>query len=110
MLACLQKNSHILEYSLIRNQIYSEYFDTRKYFLDTYLDAISNAYVAQVGVNEFLAAFIGKYIDIIAKEQSYFDMCFPEVDRPKFGKFLSDFEFTMLSARIRTWVVKCVDY
>ena len=68
MLTCLQKNSHILEYSLIRNQIYTEYFDTRKYFLDIYLDAISNAYVAQVGMNEFLAAFIGKYIDIIAKE------------------------------------------
>jgi len=44
MLACLQKNSHILEYSMIRNQIYTEYFDSRKYFLDLYLDAISKLY------------------------------------------------------------------
>jgi len=53
---------------MVRNQIYAEYFDTRKYFLEIYLDAISNMYAKQVGVNEFLAAFIGKYIDLIRKE------------------------------------------
>lgn len=94
----------------MRNQIYAEYFDSRKYFLDIYLDAISNAYVSQVGINEFLAAFIGKYIDVVNKEKAYFEGCFPETDKPKFQMFLSDFEFVMLSSRIRNWVSRCIHY
>lgn len=62
---CLHKKCNILEYSQLRNNIYAEYFDNRKYLLEQYLDGISYTYNAKVRVHEFLAAFLAKYNDII---------------------------------------------
>jgi hypothetical protein len=64
LMACLSEYKGIQEYSVLRNAIYTEYFDNRKYLLEQYLDGISFIYNAQVRCHEFLAAFIAKYCDI----------------------------------------------
>lgn len=76
--------SHISEYANLRTQFFYEYFDNRKYLLEVYLDAVSNAYEKQVKSNEFSAAFIGKYLDILEEEKQYFLLQFSEKEIGRF--------------------------
>lgn len=61
--------------------------------------------------NEFLGAFLAKYLELISEEQSYFKRQFSSNEdlTQKFDVFRRENEYEMLAKRIRPWIVGCIE-
>ena len=69
LLGALRKESHIAEYASLRTNIFYEYFESRKYLLESYLHAVARIFEKDaVRANEFLGAFLAKYLELISQE------------------------------------------
>lgn len=112
LLKFLSNHKHIAEYSLVRNQIFEEYFiEHRKYLLEIYLDVIAKIYETDaVKAHEFITAFIGKYLAVVRRERQYFTSLMSETNLSRFEAFRRENEFDLLSKRIRPWIVGCTDF
>ena len=74
----LRSQSHIAEYAKLRNDIFAEYFENRKYLLESYLHSLARIFEKDaVKASEFLGAFLAKYLELISEEQNYFKKQFP---------------------------------
>jgi len=64
-----------------------------------------------VKANEFLGAFLAKYLELISLEQAYFKKQFKAEEdfTQKFEVFRRENEYDMLVKRIRPWIVGCVE-
>ena len=68
-MSALRSQSHIAEYAQLRSSIYAEYFENRKYLLESYLISLSRIFENDaVRASEFLGAFLGKYLELISLE------------------------------------------
>lgn len=61
------------DFAKVRSQFFNEYFGNRKYLIEVYLDAVASAYREHaVDTDEFAAAFLGKFIEVLRQERRYF--------------------------------------
>ena len=68
-MGALREHSTIAEYAQLRSQIFNEYFENRKYLLECYLHSIEGIFQKDaVRADEFLGAFLGKYLELISEE------------------------------------------
>ena len=73
MMALLCRECHIAEYATLRNALFYEYFENRMYLMEQYLHALTRIFEADgVQANDFLGAFLAKYLRLISDEQKYF--------------------------------------
>ena len=96
----------------MRSSIFAEYFENRKYLLESYLHSLARIFEKDaVRASEFLGAFIGKYLELISLEQVYFRQQFTAKQdfTQKFSVFRRENEYDMLVKRIRPWIVGCVE-
>lgn len=65
----LRSQAHIAEYATLRTNIFNEYFENRKYLLESYLHSIARIFEKDaVKASEFLGAFLCKYLELISEE------------------------------------------
>ena len=108
----LRSQAHIAEYATLRTNIFNEYFENRKYLLESYLHSIARIFEKDaVKASEFLGAFLGKYLELISEEQTYFRKQFTSDEdfKQKFQVFRRENEYDVLVKRIRPWIVGCVE-
>ena len=69
LMGVLRTHSNIAEYATLRNSIFNEYFENRKYLLECYLVSIARIFEKDaVKAHEFLGGFLAKYLELISEE------------------------------------------
>lgn len=80
--------------------------------MESYLHSIARIFDKDaVKANEFLGAFLAKYLEVISEERAYFALQFNSKDdlKQKFDVFRRENEYEMLGKRIRPWIVGCTE-
>ena len=69
LLEVLRSHQSIAEYAQLRTAIFNEYFESRKYLLESYLHAIGRIFERDaIKASEFIGAFLAKYLELISSE------------------------------------------
>ena len=95
---------------MLHSNIYAEYFDNRKYLLNQYFDGLCFKFnaLASIKLDQILAEFIVKYLDVLEHEEDYFKAQFELSDIAKFDVFIEQCDF--LRERLSPYISRAVDF